>query len=117
MSAFYAALAALALAFAAFACLALAMDRHQEQATGREATTPGLRRGLRLSAALLALAAMAACLQAWGVAVAVLVWLGMLSCGAILTTLTLSYAPRRLRMLATASALLGLGLGLGLACA
>ncbi|EHK66060.1 DUF3325 domain-containing protein [Achromobacter arsenitoxydans] len=110
MSTTFAALAALALAFAAFACLALAMDRHQAQATGRDTTTPGLRFGLRLSAALLALVGMAACLQAWGVAVAALVWLGMLSCGAILTTLTLSYAPRRLRILAAAAALLGLGL-------
>jgi hypothetical protein len=34
----------------------------------------------------------------------------MLSCGAILTTLALSYAPRRLRTLAAMAALLGLGL-------
>lgn len=72
-------MSALALAFATFACLALAMDRHHEQATGHEATTFGIKCGLRLSAALLALAAMAACLQAWGLAVAARVWLGMLS--------------------------------------
>lgn len=110
MSTTFAALASLALAFAALACLALAMDRHHEQATRRETTTSGIRCGLRLGAALLALAAMAVCQQAWGVVVATLVWLGMLSCGAILTTLTLSYAPRRLPTLATAAALLGLGL-------
>ncbi|MEN5160175.1 DUF3325 domain-containing protein [Achromobacter spanius] len=117
MSTTIAALAALALAFATFACLALAMSRHHEQATGHETITFGITCGLRLSAALLALAAMAACLQAWGIAVAALVWLGMLSCGAILTTLTLSYAPRRLRTLAAMAAILGLGLGLCLACA
>lgn len=115
MSTTIAALAALALAFATFACLALAMDRHHEQATGQETTTFGIMCGLRLSAALLALAAMAACLQAWGIAVAALVWLGMLSCGAILTTLTLSYAPRRLRTLSAMAVFLGLGLCL--ACA
>lgn len=110
MSTSIAALATLALAFAAFACLALAMDRHHEQATGHEAITSRLKCGLRLGAALLALAALAACLQAWGVVVAALAWLGILSCGAILTTLTLSYAPRRLRALASLAALLGLGL-------
>ncbi|MFZ7209402.1 DUF3325 domain-containing protein, partial [Bordetella avium] len=102
-----AALAALLLSFAAVACAALAMDRHHEQVSGHGGTA--WRRGsLRVSAGVLVLATMTGCLQAWGTAVAALVCLGMLSCGAILTTLTLSYAPRRLPLMAVAAALTGL---------
>lgn len=110
MSTTTAALAALALLYAACACLALAMDRHFEQATGSEAVPPRLRRALRLCALLLAAAALAACLQPWGAAVATVVWSGMLSCGALLAALTLSLAPRRLGGLALCATAAGLGL-------
>ncbi|OZI71548.1 DUF3325 domain-containing protein [Bordetella genomosp. 12] len=109
MSPALAAATALALVFAGFACLALAMDRHHEQATGLD--TPALRRALlRLNALALGAAALAVCLQSWGSVVAILVWLGLLSCGAILVTLTLSYLPRRLPLIALAAAMAALAL-------
>ncbi|EWM45616.1 hypothetical protein D557_3622 [Bordetella holmesii 70147] len=85
------------------------MDRHHEQVTGLD--TPATRRWmLRLNGVALALAGLTCCLQAWGSAVAALVWLGLLSCGAILVTLMLSYAPRRLPATALAAALAALAL-------
>lgn len=110
MSTLMAAMATLMLSFAGFACLALAMDRHYEQVSGHEFTTLRLRRALRgLASALLAVG-LIACLQAWGAAVASLVWLGMLSCGALMVALTLSYAAGRLTVLSGTAAVMGLGL-------
>lgn len=108
MSTLMAAMATLMLSFAGFACLALAMDRHYEQVSGREFTTLRLRRALRGLASALLVAGLIACLQAWGAAVASLVWLGMLSCGALMVALTLSYAAGRLIVLSGAAATAGL---------
>ena len=103
-------MAALMLSYAGFACVALAMDRHYEQVSGNEFTTRRLRRGLRGVASALVAVGLIACLQAWGAAVASLVWLGMLSCGAVGVTLTLSYRPAWLVVPGGVAAVMGLGL-------
>ncbi|CZZ88944.1 membrane protein [Bordetella ansorpii] len=100
--------AALGLAFAGFAAFALAMERHHEQATGREGLAGTVCMGLRARGLLLMSLALPCCLQPWGAPVAAIVWLGILSCAALMTTLVLSYAPRwliRAAAVAGASAL------------
>lgn len=109
MSTLLAALAALGFLFAGAALLSLAMARHSEQAIGQADTPVRFQVGMRIIAALLAGAALACCWQPWDAAVAVLVWLGLLSCAAMLTGLMLSYAPRRLLVAAGASGMLALG--------
>lgn len=110
MSTLLAALAALGFAVASFALLALAMARHSEQVIDQADTTVGFRVGLRSAAVLLAAAALACCWQPWDAAVAVLVWLGLLSCAAVLTGLVLSYAPTRLIPVAATASVLALAL-------
>lgn len=110
MNTLIAALSTLMLCFAGFSCLALAMDRHYEQVSGEPSTIPTLRLTLRLGAAVLGMAGLAACLQGWGTAVGSLVWLGMLSCGALGVAMMLSYRPSRLVGTACAAAVTGLAL-------
>lgn len=100
MSTLIAASVALGLAFAAFAALALAMDRHYEQVMHRMHAHKTLRLCLRAAGAALMLLALWCCVTAWGAVVATLVWLGLLSCAALMTTLALSYMPRYLPALA-----------------
>lgn len=89
----------LAGAYAGMAALSLAMDRHAEQVHGR-GPRAAWRVGLRLLGALLLALAAAPCVEAWGASVGVVVWLGLLSAGALLLVLLLPYAPRAVRPLA-----------------
>jgi hypothetical protein len=92
----------LAGAYAGMAALSLAMDRHAEQVHGRSPRA-AWRGALRLLGALLLALAAVPCVRAWGASVGVVVWLGLLSAGALLLVLLLPYAPRAVRPLAWAS--------------
>jgi hypothetical protein len=95
MSTLIASLLALALAFAGMVALSFAMDRHFEQLTRRRETPRPLRALLRVLGSLLIAAALAPCLLAWGASVGTVVWLCLLSAGALGVTVLLSCLPRR----------------------
>jgi hypothetical protein len=101
---------ALALAYAGMAGLCLAMERHHKQVWRRHAA-PAAARRLRYGGALLLALALWPCLAGWGASVGPLLWLGVLSAGALPLALLLPYAPRlvpRSAALALAVALLAL---------
>jgi hypothetical protein len=88
------ALAAFCGAFAGFTALSLAMDRHHEDSFGRE---PGLRRPwLRLGGVLGLSVSCAASLALRGATQGWVLWIGMLTAGALAVVLMLTYAPRRI---------------------
>lgn len=87
-------LAALALAFAGMAGLALAMDRHHEQVTGRAEVPRTRRLVLRWVGGLLLALSQAACIVAWGATVGVTAWCGFLTAGGLLVGVLMTYAPR-----------------------
>ncbi len=87
-------------AFSGFAALSLAMDRHHEDSYGR-GRSPGSRRPwLRLAGTLGLLLSLAACLLIRGPAQGWVLWLGVLTAGALVLVGVLSYAPRRAARLA-----------------
>lgn len=102
-------LAALMLSFSGMAGLALAMDRHHEQVTGRGEVLSAQRLVLRgLGCFLLALA-LIACTGAWGATVGLTAWCGCLTAGGLLVGALLTYCPRlALRALAAAVLVAGL---------
>nr|WP_315182943.1 DUF3325 domain-containing protein [uncultured Albidiferax sp.] len=104
MSVAMAAVAAMLLAYAGFAGLCLAMDRHHAQVWGRDAS-PRARRCLRGAGWLLLALAVWPCVAAWGPSVGVVVWLGFLSAGALVLVGLLPYAPRAAVGLALLAAL------------
>ncbi len=82
-------------AFSGFAALGLAMDRHHEDSYGR-GKSPGARRPwLRGAGALGLLLSLAACLALKGQTQGWVLWLGVLTAGALVVVGMLSYAPRR----------------------
>ncbi|NHZ91832.1 DUF3325 family protein [Massilia sp. CCM 8733] len=85
--------AALGLAYGGMTLLCLAMDRHHQQAWGRE---PSRRQrvGLRGGGALLLALALPPCVAAWSATVGIVLWLGFLSAGALPLVFLLPYAPR-----------------------
>ena len=87
-------LAALTLSFSGMAGLALAMDRHHEQVTGRAEVPRTQRRVLRWVGSLLLALSLAACIGAWGATVGVTAWCGLLTAGGLLVGVLLTYAPR-----------------------
>lgn len=94
-------------ALTGFAALSLAMDRHHEDCHGR-GNTPGQaqRRGLQTAGTLALLVSLWAAIAVDGPAQGWVLWLGALTASALVTVLTLSYAPRVLvRMLAAAGGL------------
>ncbi|SDB74044.1 DUF3325 domain-containing protein [Belnapia rosea] len=101
-------LLALALPYAGFTALCLAMERHHEQVLGRRRIAPGLRRLLRLAGWLLLLASPLPCLALAGWGGGSVLWCGMLTAAALLLTLSLPYAPRLAAALALALPALGL---------
>lgn len=97
------ALTALAMAYAGFVTLALAMDRHRHQLLARELprrfTLP-----LRLAGgALLAGALHVACRGTGSISVGVLWWLGLLSVAGLALGVLLAYQPRRARWIGVAA--------------
>jgi hypothetical protein len=88
-------------AFSGFAALGLAMDRHHEDSYGR-GSSPGARRvWLRVAGTLGLLLSLAACLAIQGPTQGWVLWLGVLTAGALVLVGVLSYAPRRAALLAT----------------
>ncbi|WP_049456138.1 DUF3325 domain-containing protein [Stenotrophomonas maltophilia] len=81
---------ALLLAAAAFACLAMAMERHHRDVTGH-APAAARRRVLRLLGATAMLASLAASIAAWGAAQGFVGWCGVLAAGAGAMVLWLSF--------------------------
>ncbi|MFP6848312.1 MAG: DUF3325 domain-containing protein [Pseudomonas sp.] len=92
MSTTLALLLAAALCYAGMAALCLGMDRHHQQVWSRKA--PRRQRGLRLAGWLLLAIALWPCVQAWGGAVGVVIWFGLLSAAALLLVLLLPYRPQ-----------------------
>ncbi len=103
MSAWPLAVSAWCTAFSGFAALGLAMDRHHEDSYGR-GSSPG-RRGpwLQTAGAVGLMLSLAACLALYGPAQGWVLWLGMLTAGALGVVGVLSYAPRRAARLAVMS--------------
>jgi len=86
---------ALCLAYAGFACLALAMGRHFEQVFDREEPAPAQRAGLRLGGCVLLLLSILPCLRHWpSASMALGMWSALISLAALALVLLLPYAPR-----------------------
>lgn len=95
-------LASLFTAFAGLACLSLAMPRHWAQARG--GNDPG-RAGLLLRLAgivLMVVSLWARLARSPATGIAVVDWLGLLTLAGLAAALLLTYAPRRLPLLAVA---------------
>jgi hypothetical protein len=100
MSAWPLAVTAWCTAFSGFAALSLAIDRHHEDSYGR-GSSPGSRRPwLRGAGTLGLLLSLAACLAIRGPTQGWVLWLGVLTAGALVVIGVLSYAPRRAAQLA-----------------
>jgi hypothetical protein len=80
--------------YAGFACLALAMPDHWQQAGGDADGHASRRNGLRRSAALLLCTALAACIWRDGASFGVILWVVLLTASAIAVALTLALRPR-----------------------
>lgn len=106
---------ALLTAFWSFTALSLAMDRHHEDSYGR-GTSPGTRRRRLQLAGCVGLAlSLAACLALQGPAQGWVLWLGVLTAGALALVPLHTYAPAqvpRLGLLAAGAALLAAALAL-----
>lgn len=114
MTAGYAWLLGIALAYAGMAGLSFAMDRHYEQLTGLREVPVRPRVLLRVGGSALLAAALMPCAMAWGRSVGVVAWLGFLSAGALAVALLLPYRPRGAAWLAACAAVAGCA-GLALA--
>ncbi|WP_298924483.1 DUF3325 family protein [uncultured Ramlibacter sp.] len=78
-----------------FAALALAMDRHHEDAFGRGRTPGAARRWLRAGGSAGLLVSLLASLAVQGPTQGWVLWLGVLTAAALAVVLALSYGPRR----------------------
>lgn len=90
---------ALALSFAGFSSLALAMERHADEILPKPLRAPWPRLA-QAGGSLLLLAALAVCIAAAGASVGVALWTGAMGFAAIALGLLLTYAPRRVAPLA-----------------
>jgi len=105
---------ALLLSYAGMTGLSLAMKRHHDQVWRRKRAvweTPAL----RLIGTSLLVLALALSVREWGGSVGVVVWLGLVSAGALLVAWLLAFRPRQGALLAVALALAGTPAGLALA--
>lgn len=110
MTTLYALVLGLALAYAGMAGLSLGMNRHAAQVWPTRKLTNGGQRTLRLAGWLLLAAALPPCLWAWGTAVGIVAWIGLVTCGALLVVWLLAYRPRPAALLALLCTLAGLPL-------
>lgn len=94
------------LAYAAFAALCLAMERHWSDRFGREAQPGRWRVPLQLAGTALLVASLALCLKVHGFGIGLVAWLGSLTAAGIAVVLTLTYWPRAVTV--SGPALLGL---------
>jgi len=98
---------AMGLAFAGFAALSLAMDRHGEQVLGRRGLPAWQRRGLRVAGSALLGGSLTAVVGQHGWGMGLIVWTGLLTAAAMALAMLLCYRPRAVPM-----ALAGIGIGL-----
>ncbi len=92
-------LAAAAAAIVGFGWLALAMDRHWEQAHGDRPQPALAVRVMRVMGTVALAASLALCLSADHASMAVLVWLMLLAAAVLTVAMTLSWRPQWLRYL------------------
>ncbi|WP_343729763.1 DUF3325 domain-containing protein [Duganella sp.] len=83
--------------YTGFACIALAMPDYWERAGGDSAGHAPLRRPLRASGGLLLCLALALCLWRDGASFGSLLWMILLTAGAIAVAFTLTWRPQLLR--------------------
>lgn len=83
---------ALVFSLAGFLCLAIVMDRHADDALGREPTRRDrwLARG---AGSLLLALALAACIAVEGVSIGITAWLGVMTPAALLIGLGFTFLP------------------------
>lgn len=93
---------ALTLAFAGFTGLCLSMDRHHRQVWRRPPARPTALLYRTLGFSLIA-AALWPATAAWGLAVGIVAWLGMLTVAALAVSLLLTFASGRVRTPASSS--------------
>ena len=90
-----ASIAGIFFAYAGFAALALAMDRHYADAFGRgESPPPSLCRGMQMAGSLGLVLSLAMLVAESGWAFGILYWLGVLTLAALTLALLLAYVPR-----------------------
>ncbi|WP_207538323.1 DUF3325 domain-containing protein [Sabulicella rubraurantiaca] len=100
-------------AFAGFAALCLAMERHHGDALGTRRIPARRALVLRVAGWLLLALSLPLCASGWGWGMGVVAWCGTLSAAALPLVLLLSYAPRLITWLALAlPPLAGLSLAL-----
>ena len=87
---------ALACAFLGMVGLCAAMDRHHRQLLGRVPTRPA-RLAWRISGSLGLALSLLICSVAWGWAMGMVAWFGMLAMGGLVLVFLLPYASRALR--------------------
>lgn len=95
------------LAYAGFAALCLAMERHHGEVFGTRRIPPRRRIALRVVGWLLLAASLPACVAGWGWAFGTVAWCGVLTAAALLVVLLLPYRPRLMAALAPALPVLG----------
>ncbi len=103
-------LAALCLAYAGFAALSLAMERHWSDRFGREAQPGPWRVPLQLAGAALLAVSLWACLGQEGLGIGLVAWAGCLTASGIALVLTLTYWPKAVT--AAGPILLALGMAM-----
>lgn len=104
------AVAAVALAYAGFAALSLAMDRHHADVFGRgKEPSARARQWLRAGGVIALALSLMACVERQGWNIGPILWCGAMTLGALLLSgLLLPYAPRWALRLAVVSAPVGL---------
>ncbi|MCK8784097.1 DUF3325 domain-containing protein [Roseomonas sp. NAR14] len=89
----------LALAYAGFTALCLAMERHHEQVFQARRVPPRRRRALRIAGWLLLAASPVPCILAEGWGYGTVLWCGVLTAAVLPLALLLPYAPRAAALL------------------
>lgn len=102
-----------ALAFIGFATLSLAMKRHfsQMQPRGKK-VSPQQVLVFRIVGYLCLLLAGVLCIMAQGVAVGLVLWMGVLTAAALLQSLLLTYRPKKVIVISLAALALGIITGI-----
>lgn len=103
-------LPALCLAYAGFASLSLAMERHWSDRFGREAQPGGWRVPLQLAGTGLLATSLWACLAQEGLGIGLVAWLGCLTTSGAALVLTLTYWPKAITVTGPLTLLGGLAI-------
>ena len=97
----------LALSYAGFAFLAMAMKRYSLDMLGHVLTSR-MRRATQVTGAVLVAVSLRLCVHRWGASVGVCIWLGLLTASSLGLGLQLTYKPRQVAPFALVLAPLGL---------